>query len=176
MKFEETPLPGAYIIEFEKHEDERGYFARTYCQKEFRSHGLQDTFVQSNVSYNKQRGTLRGMHYQAEPYGEVKVVSCTAGEIYDVIIDLRPDSETYCRWFGLNLSESNDRSLYIPKGFAHGFQTIRDNSIVYYQMGEFYHPEYARGVRWNDPLFGINWPLPVSTVSGKDSNYPDFKK
>ncbi len=176
MKFIETPLSGAYIIELEKYADERGYFARTYCQKEFRSRGLHDTFVQSNVSYNKQKGTLRGMHYQAEPYGEVKVVACTAGEIYDVIIDLRPDSETYCRWFGVSLSETYEQSLYIPKGFAHGFQTIRDNSIVHYQMGEFYQPEYARGVRWNDPVFGIQWPLPVSTVSEKDSNYPDFKK
>ena len=176
MNFIETPLPGAYIIELEKHADERGYFARTYCQKEFRSRGLHDTFVQSNVSYNRQKGTLRGMHYQAEPYGEVKVVTCTAGEIYDVIIDLRPDSETYCRWFGVSLSETYEQSLYIPKGFAHGFQTIRDNSIVHYQMGEFYQPDYARGVRWDDPIFGIQWPLPVSTVSEKDSNYPDFKK
>ena len=176
MKFIETLLPGAYIIELEKYADERGYFARTYCQKEFRSRGLHDTFVQSNVSYNRQKGTLRGMHYQAEPYGEVKVVTCTAGEIYDVIIDLRPDSETYCRWFGVSLSETYEQSLYIPKGFAHGFQTIRDNSIVHYQMGEFYQPDYARGVRWDDPIFGIQWPLPVSTVSEKDSNYPDFKK
>lgn len=174
MKFIETTLPGSYVIELEKYEDERGYFARIFCQKEFNERGLQDTFVQSNISYNRHKGTLRGMHYQAEPYGEVKVVSCTAGEIYDVIIDLRHNSATYCKWFGIILSAENERSLYIPKGFAHGFQTLRDDSLVQYQMGEFYHPEYARGIRWNDPLFDISWPLSVVIVSDKDRSYPDF--
>jgi len=176
MRFTETTLPGAYIIELDTFEDERGYFARTFCQKEFNGMGLQDAFVQSNISYNNKKGTLRGMHYQAEPFGEVKVVSCMTGEIYDVIIDLRPESNTYCKWFSVLLSAKNGRALYVPKGFAHGFQTLRDNSVVHYQMGEFYHPESARGIRWNDPLFRITWPLQVKTISEKDNSYPDFRK
>ncbi len=176
MKFIETALADAYIIELEKYEDARGYFARSYCRNEFRDRGLLDIFVQSNISFNKIKGTLRGMHYQAEPYGEVKVVSCFQGKIYDVIIDLRPDSNTYCKWISVTLSSDNGKLLYIPKGFAHGFQTLEDNTMVHYQMGEFYKPEYARGVRWNDPRFAIKWPLNVEIVSEKDGSYQDFKE
>lgn len=176
MKFTETSIRGSYIIKLEKYEDNRGYFARNYCRNEYREHGLLDSFVQSNISFNKKKGTLRGMHYQAKPYGEVKVVSCLQGAIYDVIIDLRRDSESFCKWLGITLSSTNDKMLYIPEGFAHGFQTLEDNTLVHYQMGEYYYPEYARGVRWNDPLFDIQWPLKVEVVSKKDSSYPDFKK
>jgi dTDP-4-dehydrorhamnose 3,5-epimerase len=176
MKFIETPLKDAYIIQPEKYLDERGFFARTYCQKEFRDHGITATFVQSNISYNSKKGTLRGMHYQERPYAESKIVSCYAGRIYDVIIDLRPGSPTYCRWFGHELSEQNHISLFIPIGFAHGFQTLKDASLVHYQMGEFYMSEYARGVRWNDPVFNISWPLEEVIISDRDQRYPDFHK
>jgi dTDP-4-dehydrorhamnose 3,5-epimerase len=176
MKFRETPLQGAYIIELETFEDKRGYFARTFCRNEFKSRHIPETIVQSNISFNAKKGTIRGMHYQDEPYGEPKIVSCYAGEIYDVIIDLRPDSNTYCRWFGIELSESKRRSLYIPPGFAHGFQTVEDNSLVHYQMGEYYMPGSARGIRWDDPLFNIQWPLDDIVISDKDRSYADFKK
>ncbi len=176
MKFIETPLKDSFIIEIEKHTDERGFFARTFCKKEFGELGVPDNIVQTNLSFNNKSGTIRGMHYQAEPYAEPKIVSCYAGEIYDVIIDLRKDSETYCKWFGIRLSESNYKSLFIPRGFAHGFQTLQNNTLIHYQMGEYYMPEYARGIRWNDPVFNISWPLDEVTVSEKDNGYPDFTK
>ena len=187
MLFIETRLKGAYIIEPERLEDERGFFARTFCRKEFESHGLNTNFVQCNISYNKKGGTLRGMHYQATPYEEVKLVSCISGAIYDVIIDLRIDSPTYCQWIavtlcGFNFSThslihpSTHQLLYIPEGFAHGFLTLTDNTEVFYQISEFYMPEYARGIRWNDPAFNISWPIEVTVLSEKDKKYDDFTK
>ena len=176
MKFIETKLKGAYIIEIEPIEDERGFFARSFCQKEFEEHGLNPRIIQCNISFNKKKGTIRGMHYQVAPYQEAKIVSCTNGAIYDVIIDLRKKSLTYCQWFAVELSAEAYKMLYIPEGFAHGFQTLEDNTAVFYQMSEFYHPECARGVRWNDPAFGIKWPLSVKIKSKKDLSYKDFKK
>jgi len=175
MKFIETKLKGTYIIELEPMEDERGFFARSFCQKEFKKHGLNFRIVQCNISFNKKRGTLRGMHYQVSPYEEAKLVSCIRGAIYDVIIDLRQDSPTYCQWFAVELTEENYKMLYIPKGFAHGFQTLEDNTVVFYQMSEFYYPECARGVRWDDSTFEIEWPLSEQVMSKKDLSYPDFR-
>jgi len=176
MIFKETKLKGAYLIELERLEDERGFFARSFCQKEFEEHGLNPRIVQCNISFNKKKGTLRGMHYQVAPYEEAKLVSCINGAIYDVIIDLRPDSPTFKQWFTIELSTDNYKMLYIPEGFAHGFQTLEDNTVVFYQMSQFYHPEYARGVRWDDPAFGIKWALPNQIISKKDMNYPNFRK
>lgn len=174
MIFTKTELEGAFVIELEKHEDERGFFARTFCCKEFRNYALNPKLVQCNISFNKKKGTLRGMHYQVFPHQEAKLVSCIKGVIYDVIIDLRVDSSTYCQWFAVELSAENYKMLYIPEGFAHGFQTLEDNSVVFYQMSEFYHPECARGVRWDDPAFQIRWPLSYRVMSKKDLSYPDF--
>jgi dTDP-4-dehydrorhamnose 3,5-epimerase len=176
MIFQETKLKGAYIIEPQRLEDQRGFFARTFCQKEFEKQGLSACIVQSNLSFNKKTATLRGMHYQADPHQEAKIVSCVKGAMYDVIIDLRPNSSTYLQWLAIELSDSNNKMLYIPKGFAHGFQTLTDNTAVLYQMSEFYHPESARGVRWNDPIFGIKWPLPNPVISDKDMHFEDFKR
>jgi len=174
MIFTETKLKGAYIIELESLADERGFFARSFCQKEFEEHSLNPRVVQCNISFNKKKGTLRGMHYQVAPYQEDKLVSCMRGTIYDVIIDLRPDSTTYCQWFALELSAENYKMVYIPEGFAHGFQTLEDETVVFYQMSEFYHAECARGVRWGDQAFGIRWPLSNRVMSKKDQSYPDF--
>ena len=171
MKFIETPLKGAYIIELEPIEDERGFFARSFCKEEFKRHGIEFEVAQCNISYNKKKGTLRGMHYQAPPHEEGKLVSCIKGAICDVIIDLRPDSPTYCKWFAVELTAKNYKMLYVPKGFAHGFQTLEDNTVVFYQMSEFYHPECARGVRWNDPAFGIEWPISNPIMSEKDKSF-----
>ena len=175
MKFIETKLKGTYIIELEPMEDERGFFARTFCQDEFRKNGIDFNIVQCNISYNKKKGTLRGMHYQIAPYEEAKLVGCIRGAIYDVIIDLRVGSSTYCQWFAVELTEENYKMLYIPKGFAHGFQTLEDNTVVFYQMSEFYYPECARGVRWDDSTFEIEWPLSEQVMSKKDLSYPDFR-
>ena len=175
MIFTETTLKGAFIIELEKHEDERGFFARSFCEKKSEEHGLNPRIAQCNISYNKKKGTLRGMHYQIAPYEEVKLVSCIRGAIHDVIIDLRPDSPTYCQWFAAELGAENYKVLYVPEGFAHGFQTLEDNTVVFYQMSEFYHPECARGVRWDDPAFGIRWSLSNRVMSKKDLSYPDFR-
>ena len=171
MRFTETRLKGAFIIEPERLEDERGFFARTFCQKEFEAHGLNPRMVQCNISYNKHKGTLRGMHYQAAPMAEAKLVRCTRGAIYDVIIDLRPESPTYCQWLAEELNAENSKMIYIPEGFAHGFQTIEGDTEVFYQMSEFYSPEHARGVRWDDSAFGIEWPLDMKMISEKDKNY-----
>jgi dTDP-4-dehydrorhamnose 3,5-epimerase len=174
MKFRETELKGAFIIDLEKREDERGFFARSWCQKEFEEHGLTPTVVQANISYNKKKGTLRGMHYQAAPYEETKLVRCTRGAIVDVIIDVRPKSATFRKWIGVELTASNYTMLYVPEGFAHGFQTLEDDTEVVYQVSQFYTPGAERGIRWNDPAFQIKWPGPVETTSDKDANWPDF--
>ena len=176
MIFRETRLKGAYIIEIEPLEDERGFFARSFCRKEFEEHDLNPCIVQCNISYNRKRGTLRGMHYQVAPYEEAKLVSCVRGAIYDVIIDLRPNSPTRSQWLAVELSSENNSMIYIPEGFAHGFQTLKDDTMVFYQMSEFYHPECAKGVRWDDPELGVKWPLRHPILSDKDQSYLDFRK
>ena len=174
MLFQPTNLADAYLIQLETITDDRGFFARAWCVEEFAAHGLDTALVQCNLSFNKQQGTVRGMHYQMMPFAETKVVRCIRGALYDVIIDLRPTSPTYLQWLGVTLSAENRTALYVPQGFAHGFQTLTDETEVFYQMSAFYAPEYARGVRWNDPRFGIVWPLPVTVMAGKDQSYPDF--
>ncbi|MDA8087465.1 MAG: dTDP-4-dehydrorhamnose 3,5-epimerase [Nitrospiraceae bacterium] len=174
MKFVKTRLDGAFIVEPEAEADGSGFLAGSWCQHEFEMLGIHKKPVQSNVSFNKKRGTLRGLHYQAAPYSEAKLVRCTLGAVYDVIADLRPDSPTYQQWMSVELTQKNRRLLYVPEGFAHGFMTLRDNTEVFYQMTRFYMPEYSRGIRWNDPLFEIKWPLKVSEISDKDRQYPDF--
>jgi dTDP-4-dehydrorhamnose 3,5-epimerase len=172
MIFHKTKLAGAYLIELERHVDERGFFARSWCQREFAQRGLESALVQCNISYNQRRGTLRGMHYQVPPFAETKLIRCTRGAIYDVILDLRPDSATFLAWIGAELSATNGWMLYVPPGFAHGFVTLTDESELFYQMSDFYAPEYARGVRWDDPLFAIEWPEPVTVISAKDQQVP----
>ena len=174
MIFKETRLKGAFIIEPERLEDERGFFARSWCQHEFGNHGLNPTLAQCNISFNKKKGTLRGMHYQAKPDEEARLVRCTSGSIYDVIIDLRPDSPTFRQWIGEELTSDNYRMFYVPEGFAHGFLTLQDRTEVFYQMSQFYAPASARGVRWDDPAFGIRWPIAVQVISDRDKNYSDF--
>lgn len=169
-----TGLAGAYIVDIEPVEDERGFFARSWCREEFRDAGLNAELVQCNISYNREKAILRGMHFQADPHGEVKLVRCTAGAIHDVIVDVRPDSPTYGKWFGTELSAENRRALYIPEGFAHGFITLRADSEVFYQMSSLYVPGAARGYRWDDPAFGIDWPLAPVVMSAKDRAYDDF--
>jgi dTDP-4-dehydrorhamnose 3,5-epimerase len=175
MIFTETQLRGAFVIDIEKKEDERGFFARTFCEREFAEHGLETRFVQCSISHNTRKGTLRGLHYQAGPCEEVKLVRCTAGALYDVIVDLRRDSPTFKKSFGAELSADNCRLLYIPKQFAHGFQTLQDHTEILYQMTQFYSPESARGVRWNDPAFGIQWPPDERIINERDQKYPDFR-
>ncbi len=174
MIFKETRLRGAFIIEPERREDERGFFARSFCQHEFQDHGLNPTVAQCNISFNRRKGTLRGMHYQAKPDLEARLVRCTRGSIYDVIIDLRSDSPTFKEWMGEELTSDNYRLFYVPEGFAHGFLTLEDRTEVFYQMSQFYAPASARGVRWDDPAFGIRWPIPVQVISERDKTYPDF--
>jgi dTDP-4-dehydrorhamnose 3,5-epimerase len=174
MKFIETPLKGAYIIELEKRGDERGFFARTFCKKEFEATGLYNEIVQINNSLSKDKGTLRGMHYQLNPKSEDKIVRCIKGSLYDVIIDLRPDSETFKKWFGTELSSENRNMLVVPKGFAHGFITLEENTEAFYLVTEYYSPEHERGVRYNDPAFGIKWPIEPIVISEKDKNHLDF--
>lgn len=171
MIFTETALPGAWIIDPERREDERGYFARVYCEREFREHGLMPHIAQANTSSNPRRGTLRGMHYQVEPHREAKLVRCTRGAIHDVIVDLRPDSPTRLRWIGVELTAENARMLYVPEGFAHGFLTLEDHTEVTYQVSEFYAPGSERGLRWDDPGLGIEWPGEVLVVSDKDRSW-----
>ena len=174
MHFTETKLKGAYILDLKPIEDERGFFARTFCVQEFEAHGLNPCVVQCNVSYNKHKGTLRGMHYQSAPHAEAKLVRCICGAIYDVIIDLRPESPTFKQWVGVELTASNRRMLYVPEGLAHGFQTLEDETEVFYQMSEFYFPQSAQVVRWDDPAFQIDWPPAERVISPKDISYPDF--
>jgi dTDP-4-dehydrorhamnose 3,5-epimerase len=168
----ETPLAGAYTIDLDRIEDDRGFFARSFCAREFAALGLDEAVVQCNVSFNHRVGTLRGMHYQAEPYGEAKLVRCTMGRILDVIVDIRLDSPTRGRWFSTELSAENHRMLFIPRGFAHGFQTLVDNSEVFYQMSALYEPSAARGLRWDDPVLAIDWPIAGPIVSERDRAYP----
>ncbi len=174
MKYIETPLEGAWLIELEKRGDDRGFFARVFCQKEFEGHGLASTFVQVNNSLSGPKGTLRGMHYQLAPRAETKLVRCIQGAFWDVILDLRPDSHTFGQWYGAELTASNRRMMYVPKGFAHGFITLTDDAESFYLVDEFYSPEHERGVRWNDPKFSIEWPIEPRIISDKDRNHPDF--
>ncbi len=175
MIFIETQLEGALVIELERREDQRGFFARSFCQQEFAEHGLEVSIAQANVSYSRERGTLRGMHYQAEPFAETKYVRCTRGAVFDVIVDLRHDSPTYCQWASVELSAKNHRTLYVPRGFAHGFQTLRGQCEVTYLVSSAYSPAHERGVRYNDPAFEIEWPLAVQQISDKDSRWGDFQ-
>lgn len=174
MIYHKTSLSGACLIDLELHRDDRGFFARSWCVREFAEHGLNPTLVQCNVSYNRQKGTLRGMHYQEAPFAEAKLVRCVRGALYDVIIDLRPDSPTFKHHFGAELTAENRRALYVPEGFAHGFLTLQDDTEVFYQMSQFYSAEHSRGLRWNDPAFGICWPAEVAVISERDRQYADF--
>jgi dTDP-4-dehydrorhamnose 3,5-epimerase len=172
MRFLPLSIEGAWLIEPEPRADERGFFARTWCVRDFADHGLVANFVQASVSFNDAAKTLRGLHYQAEPYGEIKLVRCTAGSIFDVIVDLREESPTYGKWHGETLSAGNRRALYVPKRCAHGFVTLEDQCETLYEISEFYHPEAARGVRWNDPSLAIEWPVGPVRISARDANYP----
>lgn len=174
MLIQPASLAGLFVIESEKRLDERGYFARTFCAEEFAGAGLPTSFPQCNTSFNHVRGTLRGMHYQDEPYPEAKLVRCTRGSVFDVAVDLRRDSPTHCHWFGVRLSADDANMLFIPAGFAHGFQTLEDDCEVFYQMGESYRHTLARGVRWNDPAFSIDWPDADPTLSPRDASYADY--
>lgn len=174
MIFTETKLKGAFILDLELRADDRGAFARTFCMKEFEAHGLKPTVAQCNLSFNYKAGTLRGMHYQTPPAAETKLVRCTKGAIYDVIIDMRPDSPTYMQHIGVELTADNHRALYVPELFAHGYQALTDGAEVVYQVGEFYTPGYERGIRYDDPAFGIEWPMPVTVISEKDAAWPAF--
>lgn len=175
MNFLETKLPGVFEIELEQLRDDRGFFARTWCQEEFKSHGLNPNLAQCNISFNKRRGTLRGMHFQAPPYAEAKLVRCTRGSMYDVAVDLRPQSPTFKDWTAVVLTDENRRMLYVPEGCAHGFLTLKDETEVLYQISEFYNPESARGVRWDDPAFQIVWPEDVRVISERDRRYVNFE-
>jgi dTDP-4-dehydrorhamnose 3,5-epimerase len=174
MLFTPTKLKGAFIIEPYLLKDERGFFARSWCRKEFEAHGLNPRLVQCDISFNKVKGTLRGMHYQIAPHEEAKLVRCTRGSIYDVIVDLRSNSTTFKDYFAIMLAADTYKMLYVPEGFAHGFLTLEDNTEVFYQMSEFYSPEHARGFRWNDATFAIEWPFPPIVISDRDRSYPDF--
>ncbi len=176
MIFTETKLKGAFLIELQKLEDERGFFARTWCEHEMAEHGINVHIVQANTSLNLKKGTLRGMHFQKSPYEEAKLVRCIRGSIYDVIVDLRPESPTYKEWFGTELTADNYKMLYIPERFAHGFITLEDNSELTYMMSQFYVSGYDAGFRWNDPAFNIQWPVGIAVISEKDKNYPDFSE
>ena len=175
MKFTETPLKGSFVIDLEKREDARGFFARAWCQKEFEEHGIYRLPVQANMSFNKKAGTIRGMHYQAAPHQESKLIRCVNGSIYDVIIDLRKNSPTYKQWFGIELNAENRTMLFVPEDFAHGFVALKDNSEIMYQVSAVYNFESERIIRYNDPAFKIQWPIEVSVVSEKDVTTPDFK-
>ncbi len=176
MKYKETLLRGVLIVKLDRIEDDRGYFARTWCAQEFEEHGLNNTVAQCNTAWNKRRGTLRGMHYQIDPYSEVKLVRCIRGAVFDAVIDLRPGSPTYLKTFHIELSEDNHRMLYIPEGFAHGYLTLTDGAEVFYQVSQFYTPGAEAGIRWNDPLFDIPWPLSEpAVISEKDQQWPNYK-
>lgn len=174
MIFNETKLKGSFIIDLERHQDERGFFSRTFCRKELEANGLIADVAQANMSLSNTRGTLRGMHYQKPPFEETKLVRCTKGALYDVVIDLRPDSSTYKSWVGVELTADNYRMLFVPKNFAHGFITLADDTEVTYMVSQFYSPGSELGIRWNDPLIGIQWPIDVQIISEKDASWPDF--
>jgi len=175
MIFTATPLLGAFVVEPERREDHRGFFARVWCQRELEEHGLNGRVVQVNVGFTLRKGGLRGVHFQLPPKQEVKIVRCTMGALYDVIVDLRLGSPTYRQWIGVELTAQSRRTLYVPAGCAHGYQTLTDNTEMYYQTSEDYTPELARGVRYDDPAFGIAWPLPVTSISDTDRSWPDFR-
>jgi dTDP-4-dehydrorhamnose 3,5-epimerase len=175
VKFISIPLEGTYVIELDAIVDERGFFARSWCAQEFKLHGLNPSVAQCSISFNTRRGTLRGMHYQNEPYPEAKLVRCCSGTIYDVVLDLRPTSSSYRKWFAVELTAANRKMLYVPEGIAHGFQTLADNTEVCYQISESYRPECARGVRWDDPQFGIKWPIGDPIISQRDRTFADHK-
>lgn len=170
----ETKLKGAFIIDVERLEDQRGFFARSWSQPEMRAHGVGVSFVESNISFNRKKGTLRGMHFQSAPRAQAKLVRCTMGAIYDVAIDLRPASPTFRQWVGVELTAENRRQFFIPEGFAHGFQTIEENTELFYQVSDYYTPELSGGVRWNDPAFAVEWPHAARTIVARDEQYPDF--
>src|SRR5436190_18180647 len=172
MIFHQTDLSGVFIIEPELIRDERGFFACAWIASEFEQHGLNPSLRQSNIAFNARRGTVRGMHFQQEPHPETKLTRCTRGAIYDVAIDLRYDSPTRYQWVAATLTADNHQMLYVPEGFAHGYQTLTDDAEIFYQVSEYYHPESAAGVRWDDPAFDIPWPLPVSVITDRDANYP----
>ena len=174
MKFVPTPLGGAYVIELEPSFDERGFFARSWSAEEFKERGLAARMAQCSISFNTRKGTLRGMHYQSEPHAEAKVVRCSAGAMYDVLVDLRRGSPTYCRWFAVELSADNRKLLYVPEGIGHGFQTLTDNTEIFYQISQDYRSDASRGVRWNDPAFAIDWPIANPILSERDHSFPDY--
>jgi dTDP-4-dehydrorhamnose 3,5-epimerase len=176
MRFQETNVEGVWLITPDQFDDERGFFARTWAQDEFETRGLETRMVQRNVSYNRHGGTLRGMHFQREPYPEVKVVSCTIGAIYDVAIDIRPESPTFGQWYGAELRAETGAMLYVPRGCAHGYLSLEADSTVEYLISEFYHPEVAGGVRWDDPLFNVRWPARPTVMHERDATYPDFQR
>ena len=175
MDIVETPLKGAWLVDLRKNVDFRGFFARVYCHSEFREKGIDEKIAQINSSFSHKRGTLRGLHYQTEPYEEIKMVRCIQGAIFDVIIDLRPNSKTYCQWYGVELSADNRTLLIVPKGCANGYQTLFDDTETIYFVTEFYSPEHEGGIRWNDPLFNVKWPISDPIISDKDKSFPDFK-
>ena len=174
MIFTETPLAGAYIIDLEPRTDHRGFFARIWCQDEMAQHGLKGEIVQSNLGFSLKKGTLRGLHFQTAPYAEVKTVRCTRGAVYDVIVDLRPDSKTYKQWFGIELTPDNHKAIYVPEGFAQGWLALTDNSEIYYHTTQRYAPSAASGIRYDDPAFGIEWPIPITVISDQDRSWPDY--
>ncbi len=174
MIFTPTPLPGAYVVEPRKIEDDRGFFARILCENEFLNHRLKLDLPQTNMARTYRRGTLRGLHFQEAPHAEIKIVRCTRGAVYDVVVDLRPESPTFKNWFGIELTAENFKALYVPEGFAHGYLTLEDDSEIYYHTSEFYHPESATGVRYDDPEFEIVWPIGIAVISGQDNEWPDF--
>lgn len=175
MIFTETELKGAFVIDLEPHKDDRGFFARAFCQHEFEEHGLKPVIAQANLAYNHSKGTLRGMHFQVPPAAETKLVRCTRGAILDIIVDLRPESPTYLKHFSVELNEDNHKALYVPERFAHGYQVLTDKTETSYQVGEFYSPPNERALRYDDPAFGLSWPLPVSVISDKDRDAPLYE-
>ncbi len=175
MRFTPTAVAGVMLVEPEPMTDERGFFARTWCREEFAAQGLNPHLDQCSISFNARRGTLRGMHYQRDPHGEVKLVRCTAGAIFDVAVDLRPTSPTYMKWAGAELTAGNRKALYIPEGCAHGFVTLADGTEVFYQITPAFRPGFGAGVRWNDPVFGIAWPIQPEVISDRDRDYPDYR-
>lgn len=175
MEFTETEINGLYVVELKKIGDDRGFFARAWCENEFSAQGLASRMVQGNTSYSKHRGTLRGLHYQVAPHEEAKLMRCTKGSIFDVAVDLRPDSQTYKKWYGIELSEQNKKMLFVPEGFAHGYLTLEDETEVYYLVSEFYTPDAERGIRWNDPAINIDWPITDNlNLTDKDKSWPDI--
>lgn len=175
MKYAGTPIDGTFLVDLEPVEDHRGFFARTFCEDEFLRRGLEPHFAQSSIAFSARRGTLRGMHYQREPHAEVKLIRCTRGGVYDVVIDLRPGSRTFRQWFAAELTAANRRMLYIPRGLAHGYLTLEDETEISYQMSSPYHPDAAAGVRWDDPAFAVHWPFEPAVIAERDRTYPDFQ-